>query len=107
MNLSEKLLKINDYFDDIEPDGCCSGIECGCMGKPINIEYYFRDACMEAKEEIEKLQSENEKLHECVGKEKKRLDEFYSYVSRNYNTTPKTVANWIVSCLDILGIVTK
>ena len=26
---------------NIEPEGCCNGRECGCLGKPTNPEYYI------------------------------------------------------------------
>jgi hypothetical protein len=35
------LAQFDEYCPVFEPTGCCSGMDCGCYGKPINPEYYL------------------------------------------------------------------
>jgi len=35
-----------DTYKDTEWDMCCNGFECGCMGKPIDPEYYIYESLM-------------------------------------------------------------
>lgn len=38
----------SDYFSNIEPEGCCNGHMCGCLGMPTNPEYYIKEQADEA-----------------------------------------------------------
>ena len=33
----------DQYMPRFEPEGCCNGRDCGCLGKPTNPEYYLND----------------------------------------------------------------
>ena len=33
----------SEYLSNIEPEGCCNGYMCGCLGKPTNPEYYIKE----------------------------------------------------------------
>lgn len=38
----EKLSKaLTDAFKNVEPEGCCNGNMCGCLGRPTNLEFYW------------------------------------------------------------------
>lgn len=57
------------YFESMEFDTCCSGRDCGCMGKPIDPEYYILQDMIKAEAQLAKKDE--------IIAELKRAVEFY------------------------------
>jgi len=51
-----------EYFENIEFDTCCNGSDCGCMGKPIDPEYYILQDMKKAQKKIQDLETAYEGL---------------------------------------------
>ena len=60
MKTNKELDAAIEYLESLKFDTCCSGTECGCMGLPIDPEYYILQDLYKVKQELQKITEERD-----------------------------------------------